>query len=436
MITSPAMRYALSPRITLIYLLIVSVAADIVYGVLDFYGAGSLRLSLLYRMTILSAFIVVLLRRNDLHAWIVKGMFVLWLISLSVWLYTYGKVPLWIDLNFFLRIMFVMAIAFLAYRALECAYEEGKDLRELLFSGIVIYGIVASCSIVFSFVTGIGRLTYGEWAFGIKSFFTGGNDIGLTMLVALVFCWRSFWISDSLWNLFKIILVSVAIALIGSRAAFGGVIGVTGIFTLCFLLFRPSRSMKTSVYKVVVATMVIGISSFTFKYVNDNFDELAYQVEKVTELLDGLSPRAKLEEAGAEVLEQRAPIHDAFGQGATFFFEVYDLYFLRYPMKQSTDVLPYKAVEQDLMDIYGMYGWLLGSVIILYHLYFWLLSVRCFVAQRDVLNFSCLLAITMYLFHGFLAGHALATSQVSTVIGVIYAFLWFNKVYLPKESVN
>lgn len=429
------MRYALSPKWTLIYLLLIGVLADIAYGVLEYNNMGALRLSLLYRMTILAAFLVILIKRNDFHSWVVKSIILLWLVSMSVWVVTYGTTPLVININFFLRAIFVMAIAFILFRALESAHHDGYDISEKVFLGVIAYGVIASCSILFSFFTGIGRLTYGEWAFGIKSFFTGGNDIGLTMLVSLVFCWRAFWIKDSLVNLGLIMLISVAIAMIGSRAALGGVVGVTAVFTVAFLLFRRSDSIRTSFYKIVVGAGVIGISTFVFNYVSENFEELAFQVEKVTELLEGLSPRAKLEEIGNEVLEQRSAIHDMFGQGTRFFFEVHDLYYTRFPARIGLETEGYKAIEQDVMDIYGLYGWLLGGVFLFYHLCFWFISVRGFLRHRNILYFSCAIAISMYIFHGALAGHALVTSQVGTVIGAVYAFLWFKMKY-PDEEVQ
>jgi hypothetical protein len=408
---------------------------DIGFGVLEYYGMGVIPLSLMFRVSIMAAFVVVMFKQNDLQAWYIKSIMVIWLCCLCFWMVDQGSIPLFDNVNLFLRTLYPMSISLLIGHALWRAYDRGDDVRELIFTGIIYYGLVASLSILFSFVTGIGRLTYGEWAFGIKSFFVGGNDIGIALLVALIFSWVRFLKNGGWLSGITTIAITLSVSLIGSRAGWGGVVGITFTFAVVYVLFKRADSYRTYLIKVLIVGSVVGTGVFVTKLVYDNFDTLSYHIEKVTELMEGVSPREKLERAGQAVLDRRGTIDNILGQGATYFYNVYDEFTLknRTPKDPRPRQLRSKQVEQDVMDLYGMFGIILTSLVLLYHLFFWLLACRLFYHYRNVLYFGCLMSVTLYIFHGIMAGHAIASPQVSTLIGSVYGFLLFQQYQQSKK---
>ena len=433
-----SVRYGLSPKWTFIYILVFSVFLDIAFGALTYFGIGGIPVSLMYRVTILAAFMVVLFRYNDFESWYVKSIIILWLCCLCFWIASYGSIPLVLEVNQFLRALFSMCIALLSYNALVKAHQANINVSDWVAKGIIFYSCIASVSLLFSFVTGVGRLTYGPWAFGYKSFFTGGNDIGLAMLVGLVMAWCRLWKKDSMANVGIIMLITAAISLIGSRAAWGGVIGITMTFALAYLFIKTSNSRFTYFIKVVLTVFVIGGGTVATKLVYDNLDALAYSATRITELLDGVSPRAHLERVGHQVLEERDTVHDVFGQGTKFYYEIKEKFSYHNRSFNSggrAKQLGYKAVEQDPFDLYGTYGFILGGMFIAYHFFYWLWSCRLFLAHRNIEFFGISLALTIYVFHGTFAGHAFITPQVATVVGCLMGLLRYRaKVIKLKQQ--
>ena len=429
-------KYGLSPKWTLVYILVLSVFLDIAFGALTYFGVGGIPVSLLYRVTILAAFMVVLFRFTDFESWYIKAVIALWLICLSFWIASYGGVPLVLEVNQFLRALFIMCIALLSYNALCHAHRANTDVSDWIAKGIIFYACVAACSIIFSFMTGIGRPTYGPWAFGHKSFFTGGNDIGLAMLVGLVMAWCRLWRKETMTNVGLIVLITAGISLIGSRAAWGGVLGITITFALGYLMVKKATNRFTYAIKVAILVVVIGGGGFATKVVYDNLDAVAFTFARVTDLLDGVSPRAHLQKVGYEVLEDRSTAHDVFGQGSKFYFEIKER-FSYHNRSFSSDgrdgQLTHKAIEQDPFDLYGTYGLILGGMFIMYNFFYWLWSCRLFLAHRNIEFFGISFALTIYVFHGSFAGHAFITPQVATVVGCLLGLIRYRAKVIELE---
>lgn len=407
---------------------------DIAYGMLAYFGMGTIKVSLLYRFTVLGAFAIILLRRKDFDAWLLQGFFVLFLFCQSIWLVSFGKTNLFWDFQYFTQALYPFVISFMVFHCLEKAGQQGEDLTKLVFSALIAYGIVASCSQLFTLFTGIGYLTYGEWAFGYKSFFNGGNDVGLTLLLILTISWSRFWQVGTVLSLLWVLMITVAIMIIGSRASYGGAAAVTLAFSLSYVLFKRSTAMSVRFFKVAVVVIVVGSTAAIAQYIYDNFADLIYQYERLAELLSGESPRATLEKAAWEVIDRRDQINDVFGQGSRFVYQIFDTFYLSNPAPRSdTDMFTgIRLVEADLMDMYGIFGWLLGGAFVLFHVFYLSVAVKLFLNKQAVYRFAFLLAIALFIVHGVMAGHALMSAQVATPIGALYGILRFKLRYPDK----
>lgn len=419
------MNYAISPRLVMIYILFISVIADITYGVFTYVGLETIRISLLYRVVIIALFLVVILRRRDFEAWFIRAITVILLICFVFWISTLSSVNIGLNLIYILLTLFPMIVTMLIYHCLELGDAQGQDWSEFAFKCIINYGIVASVTLYFTLITGIGQQTYGDWAFGYKAFFTGGNDIGLTLLLSLCLAWRSFWINERLWDIFVVFFITGGILIIGSRASYGGAAAVSMFFSLA-LMFKQSNYLKIKFYKMAVVLGIGSISYFVVSLVIENIDDLAFQVQMVTELLEGTSPRESLARAGDEVIANRSLLYDIFGQGTNFWYHLHDVYFLGESAPIGPRGVPFKMVEADFNDLIGLYGFVFGSLVLLYHVCYAGLSFRLYFQTKNIPSIALVLAITMYIFHGLAAGHAMLSPQTATVIGGIYACIRFK----------
>lgn len=436
----PQRTFSISPYWVIFYLLFTSICLDIGVGAIIYAGLPPIPVSMLYRAVIFAVFVIVLMRYNDFHSNYCKFMLVVWCLCFCFWLLSFGgSKNLMLEINHFTRALFPMCITGLVYSTLQKAKADSKGVADFVVSGLLFYGTISAGFIVFSAITGIGENTYGPWAFGFKSFFVGGNDIGLAMLLCLTLAWALLWQHEKLRFGFYVLLITIGISLIGSRAAWGGVAGITICFTFGFLLFKQSKRKLTYAIKVVILTISLVVSGTAAKLIYDNLEALAVTIERVTELLDGVSPRERLERAGHHVIENRDPVYNVFGQGIKFYYEVQEQFSLHNrsigegPRHQK---MIFKYIEQDPFDLYGTYGAFLGLIILGYHLFFWLWSIKLFFQHKNVTFFSYCLGFTIFIFHGAVAGHALISPQVGSVVGGMYALMWYQANLHRRKRAN
>ena len=92
-----------------------------------------------------------------------------------------------------------------------------------------------------------------------------------------------------------------------------------------------------------------------------------------------------------------------------------------------------RFVEHDYYDLVGAYGFLLGIVLIIVPLFFLLKSFKNLIYKRTLLNFTSFIMMTIFISHAFIAGHALNSPTVSTIIIVVYYHALYHQKFYAKN---
>lgn len=404
-------------RLLTIALIFPIIWLDSLYGILSFVGLEALRVSLAFRMLLLALGFVLIYTQRGLLANVLKTVILVWLGLLLIQSYPVGDTGFFSDLNIFLRWIYPFVITLLALHI----YRRYGEVAELSERGIAHFGWIFGAFMVFSFVSGVGLESYGDHAFGIKSFYVGGNDIGLAALIALCllaafFCEQLSWISAG-----KLLLCVVGLALLGTKAGWLGVAIILSVFFAIYLVFKRSVTVKQRVAKTIVAILlsisVVSVSSFVHK----NYELFEYQFSQLGQIMEGANPRALLVLAGKRELQQHDKQADLVGLGERFYLGSGREHYL---ISNNSSVFEtYLIIEQDWYDLRGAFGIPFAFLMSAMHLFFWLAAIAVFMRQPTIRHFSFVLALSIYLGHGYTAGHAFMGTQPSSLVGIIYALI-------------
>ncbi|MGD1846222.1 MAG: O-antigen ligase family protein [Salibacteraceae bacterium] len=296
--------------------------------------------------------------------------------------------------------------------------------RQLLHFGALFGTIMGSC-LVFSGLTGIGISTYGEWSYGVKSFFIAANDIGLALLLTLVVAFYRLLDEFSIARLFSVTVIALGLFFLASRAATLGAVGVFVIYLFASIFYGRRQVRMHPLYKILLITGLLIVGAIGIKLMADFISKYPYLMAKL-ESLQEESPRALLESAAEQRLFTREWIFQLFGEGTYSFHKWVETYL------NSGKTYTYgKFVEQDLLDFIGGYGWGLGGALLLLPIIVFLKSVYRFFQSPGLLQLTIALGLFLFLGHSFSAGHALNSPTVSTVI-----ILFYRVAFQPQTTVE
>ncbi|WP_417687834.1 hypothetical protein [Pseudidiomarina sp.] len=389
---------------------------DTAYGILSYLGLGALRVSLLYRSLLLLLGLVLVYTRGGVLSWLIKFMILSWSTLLLVSIYPAADINFVSELTLLTRWIYPFTVILITVSALT--YFDGHE--KLLIRGLAHYGWVFGVFMVFSFVSGVGIPSYQEGVFGIKSFYIGGNDIGLAALISLCLMFVLLHQHFSLQNLAKIILCLTGLLLLGTKAGWAGALVLTGIFVL---LFRRARWVLLPV--VIVAT------SFGVNWVQTNKESLGYQVAQIQAVFEGANPRETLISAAQGQLEKYPDRAELTGGGYSFFTGSGREYYINH--NNTTGIETFKAIEQEWYDLRGGYGVPFASFVFACHLLFFALTAMLWLYRPTIEHFAFVLASGVFIGHGILAGHAFVSGQPGGLIAVIYAIVIYR---LEKGAIS
>lgn len=389
---------------------------DTAYGILSYLGLGALRVSLLYRSLLLLLGLILVYTRGGVLSWLIKVMILSWSTILLVSIYPTADINFISELTLLTRWVYPFTVVLITVSAL--VYFDNHE--QLLIRGLAHYGWVFGLFMVFSFVTGVGIPSYQDGVFGIKSFYIGGNDIGLAALISLCAMFVLLHQHFSLLNLGKIILCLVGLLLLGTKAGWAGALVLTAIF---ILLFRRARWVLLPV--VIVAT------SLGINWVQSNQESLGYQVAQIQAVIAGANPRETLITAAEGQLEKYPNKAEWTGGGHSFFTGSGREYYINHNNTTGTET--FKAIEQEWYDLRGGYGVPFASFVFACHLLFFLLTATLWWYRPNVEHFAFVIASGVFIGHGILAGHAFVSGQPGGLIAVIYAIVIYR---LEKGAIS
>lgn len=289
-----------------------------------------------------------------------------------------------------------------------------------------IFAFLGSLAIIFSFFTGLGTETYDDGvSYGMSSFFIAHNDMGLAMLLSFPMCFYVFLREINFKWFFITICIFAALVMMATRTTLLGAFGVFFLYLGCMLVYniREVRvKVQWRVLMLVFITIIaaIGIYGYVLYIL-----QYPYLIHKFILLFEE-GPRSNLMEAATNRLTQRPLPLSLFGEGVISFSQSIAAFFL--PEMSGKSAV--KAVEQDLMDMWGVYGWILGTLILLWPLVLLIKQAWTFMVNNSLLNLTFLVVIALFTIHSYTAGHALGSSIVSTSILLTYFYILKRKEFV------
>ena len=352
-----------------------------------------------------------------------KGGYLLNICRLITFLYIIA-LPLWgifynahiiTELDAFTRILyFLLLIIFFNYY--------GQYFPTLWIIRLTCnYGLCIAGLLIFSFVTGITNYSYGEdYGFGVKSFFMAGNDLGLTMILSLIFNGLACFYSSTLFSLLRLVCVAIGCFLIGSRVGMIGCISFV-LFDLFYYFIHRSHSRKDQIKKLLLFMLLIitffwkGITVVSNIY--NSFD--AYTLEKFT--IEGMAnARTVLTNAAVEHMERFDCIGLLIGHGASTLYQD-----VAHNVGADTTQ---RAVEADYYDIIGSYGYLLGGIIILFFVSFLIIAYKRFLKNKGFGYMSLFLLFLFFIIASLFAGHAIKNVMAASLYAIGTYLVIHNKL--------
>ncbi len=404
-------------RVILLYTVFFAVFADAIFGVLSLSGFGFIKLSLIYRLLILITFIILISKTHNFFSNYIKVILVLWLVSLINLVATNKLTQLFLDLQIFVKVLFPFAVYYILYR-----YLKYKEYTLMACQGISLFGLVAGVCFLISIVTGIGFQNYSANFFGISSFFYAGNDIGIALVLSLCFSWFLFLMTPNFKYSLTILLTSLALVFLGTRTGILGAVLVNFIYLNVFLFRRyPNSSFgaKMTYPKLIISAFLFILFFMIVNFVLDNLDLFAIQLERFGDVAQGNNPRAILIDQGMKYMSKRPLLEELLGSGTYYQLELAKSLLSTVAGRVDFNI-PRASFELDTLDLYALYGYVLGGGIIVIHVTFLLTSIFNFLRKRDLLTFTVSISLGLFLFIGNLSGHGATSAQVGSLLGAIY----------------
>lgn len=374
----------------------------------------------LYRGGITIILLYNLLKLRNERWW---GYFILtgvtFTLSMIYWL-TKGNVQLSVEFQSIFRIVYIL-LMIVFFKV---------NMRKVFAADVVgriaNYGFLIACCITFSYLTGIGNHSYGEnYGFGIKSFFTAGNDIGLTLVLSSVFSSMVLFRKKTVANLLKFLLVIVSCSFIGSRVGLFGALIVFSISCIYFVFFYHPLSVREKKQRRIMVVMIVPMvcyGAYLFAcHLFSMFDD--YTLNRIA--MDSIaSARDGLQGAAMKYIKSLEGLSAILGEGQES---------LSKAIAHSTNVYAftnqYKGAEADFHDLIGSYGFWGGLLILAPFIYFPLRSLFIFFHHRNITQFWGVFVFSAFIAISYSAGHAITNVMVAPIYGfsVIYFLTNRNK---------
>lgn len=392
-------------------LIIFPLLADIVTGLFDVLIGVPLPISSLVRAVILFLGLVVLFSsKSNLAKYILLLCFLYFLLSIY-WMLFLDNPWAAQNLNNFIRIFFPLLCFLLFIEFIN------KSDNELLLRALSLYGLIAAGSIILFFLLGVGRESYGDYAFGAKGVFVSGNDIGIAIILSSLIAWYRISYQLRLIDVLSVFVSFIGLIFIASRTGIlvGGFIVVGGV--LSFLIFNKSKGFVQRFYKVAILVLVLVIVIVISFLVMENIDKVGFHLARLIELFEGVSPREHLKNSVDEVLASFSIKDQLFGVGQSFYLLIAEEHLTKWTLLPGKPF--YKNAELDFIDLYGQTGIVFSALYMLWIAVAFLALLRALFVKQDRFTLVALFAFCFLFTHALIAGHILFGTQVPVLAAAI-----------------
>ncbi len=398
------------------------VIIDLINGYFVATGkAGLLSLGVVFRgLIILVGLYFLLMQRTALRVLLVLFL-VMFVCENIFWgLYCDVSDPIY-EINRAFKLLFPwFIVAILLYLHRKYRLEQ-----QFIFKLVVVTGFLTAACLVFSLILGIGFHTYGDFSYGVKSFFEAQNDTGLTLLISLVVAVYVFLESPKILNFLSIVVIVSGCLLVGTRAGLIGPVLIFFSFGVAAILNKKIVVPKNKGY-VFTVIMLIGIASLLFSglyFLFTHMEHIDFIIGKL-EMLTQETPRYKLEAAGSARIMERELLKNIFGEGGISFAK--HVGFIVNKSNTTDFGKSGHIVENDVYDVFGYYG-----IVLSLYIYFWLTLLFLLCLAKAIFHYSrlhvtLLIFFLIFLGHSSVAGHGLFSAQVGNVMGPLYFLLLLN----------
>lgn len=333
--------------------------------------------------------------------------------ALFLWKINYN-VPFIFEINNFIRVFYFYCI--LSYFIYYKNEFDKKRLMKLVFR----YGFYISVVVIFGFFTGLGYRSYGEeFGFGTKGFFVAGNDLGLTVLFTLGFGLILFF-TDRNWTSFsKLLVITLACFLIGSRTGWFGCF-LLWFLSILYIIFKKDPTLGFDLKKRFLfffgVLSVFGYAIIQFVSFITSLD--AYVLERLS--VEGImSSRTVLIESAKTVIANFDTLSSLIGRGTYHLF--------RFSAESLGTRGDFRMVEADFYEYIGSYGYLFGGLILLLYILFFFRSIISLRKKTDFSGYVFSILLLLFLGVGYSAGHAISNTMVAPAYAVVVLLIYKAK---------
>ncbi len=287
-----------------------------------------------------------------------------------------------------------------------------------LYNAVAMALATVAGSFLFSAATGISNKTYGDYAFGEKSFFDGGNDIGLFTLLMSVVMLRALIAERRMRYHAALLLSLVPLALLTTRTSWAGAAIILALYGLIQLL-RPARSLGGRLYTLGFFAAILVFIGTVVSEIIALIKENQYLFDKfINTLSEG--PRELMTTFAMHRVADFNLAEILFGAGDAVHRALAG-YYNRFGV---VDYVPLteRFIEQDPLDLY-VYGGLI-AVMLVYamHLRLYGMALTLWLRHRcRIEDGLLLLGCSLYIMHSIVAGHAMLSPIVASAIAPLYA---------------
>ena len=402
----------------LVLLFFVSIVVDSINGLLQAYQNVHTDIGVVLRLSIMLICLPCILKnKNIAHCLLAISLF--FVIALFIWAIMYNAL-IFQEISTFSRYIYVYFLfAYFYYNWNKLSYEH-------LLCYIANYASLISIILVFSFVTNIGIASYGggEYGWGTQGFFYAGNDLGLTLMLSLGFsCLYYIKFKPTIMIFLKISLIAIGSVFIGSRTVFI----LAPLIYFLFVIYISFKAKRKNFYASLISILILVIIvPRLFNVIYNQLDTFAMNRLTIESLENA---RTSFTEPAVKYINSLDGISLFIGKG-------YGIYLNKIG---NAIGLESKSAEADVYDVIGPYGYMLGSMFLLFYIVVLFKAFFAILQKKSIDNITYCSLYVIFSAIAVTAGHALTNVMAAPIVAILSVRILKkcdSVVYEPSEIMK